>query len=351
MAIHQLFDLQVNRDDIPCGLCLSTGSKCAIRLTKGKGRNGATRIDLKKSRCPNLLRIMFATASKFNLKSPCTNVPIQCPLCRDEADAVWKYNLESHITTVHPTAKLDLYSDLYEISRGEHIGLKTLSQIKERSTALKSRNLEDVNISEEHTTQFAFRNFRYSFTAHLNTNKLTQVPHNRTIAGDETLESEEDKLEEDPGVSANVSRAVSEEVTENASGVRLAEDDMAEQTLGEMDAVIDNLPTGRRKRILKRRPECDYDDSDHCAESDCEDSQRTEITCTGPACGRKVRSRPSSICIYALTVIYVPQYHLVYVALSVVPEGGWFCDEDCRENAGFRRRGVKKTRKRARVIE
>ena len=58
-----------------------------------------------------------------------------------------------------------------------------------------------------------------------------------------------------------------------------------------MNTVTDIFPTGRRKRIPKRRLECDYDgDSDHCAESDCEDSRKTKITCAGPACGQKVSS-------------------------------------------------------------
>ena len=34
-----------------------------------------------------------------------------------------------------------------------------------------------------------------------------------------------------------------------------------------------------------------------------------------------------------------------------VPEGGWFCDEDCCGNTGFGQRGVKKIRMRAHVIE
>jgi hypothetical protein len=37
-------------------------------------------------------------------------------------------------------------------------------------------------------------------------------------------------------------------------------------------------------------PEHDYhEESDYCAESECEDSRKTEITCTGPACGQKVK--------------------------------------------------------------
>ena len=44
----------------------------------------------------------------------------------------------------------------------------------------------------------------------------------------------------------------------------------------------------------------------------------------------------------------------VYVLTNLhfaVPEGGWFCNEDCHGNTGFRQRGIKKIRKRAHVIE
>ena len=62
-----------------------------------------------------------------------------------------------------------------------------------------------------------------------------------------------------------------------------------------------------------------------------------EITCTGPACAQYLRIRsdrdlcsavPLSVCRVGWS--------------SGLPEDGWFCDEDCHENAGFRRRGGKK---------
>ena len=54
---------------------------------------------------------------------------------------------------------------------------------------------------------------------------------------------------------------------------------------------------------------------------------------------------------YMYWPIYILRYHLVCVMLVAVPEGPWFCDEDCHGNAWFRWRGVKKIRERAHVIE
>ena len=72
--------------------------------------------------------------------------------------------------------------------------------------------------------------------------------------------------------------------------VRVAEEDVPKQGASKMNTVTDVFPTVRRKRIPKRRFECDDGDSDHCAESDCEDSRKTENTCAGPACGQRVSS-------------------------------------------------------------
>ena len=75
-----------------------------------------------------------------------------------------------------------------------------------------------------------------------------------------------------------------EENTENPSMVRVAEENIPKQGASKMNTVTDIFPPGHRKRIPKRRLECDYDgDSDQYAESDCEDSRKTEITCAGLA--------------------------------------------------------------------
>ncbi|KAJ6572367.1 hypothetical protein B0H10DRAFT_1964435 [Mycena sp. CBHHK59/15] len=52
MAIHILFDQRtlINRNDRPCGFCLSMISFCSIVLVKSKGGDGTICIDMAKSR-------------------------------------------------------------------------------------------------------------------------------------------------------------------------------------------------------------------------------------------------------------------------------------------------------------
>lgn len=104
MGSHVLHDPQLKDANNPCGLCLSTGNQCTIRLIK-RGK-AVDKIDMRNSRCPNLKKISLASAGKFTTKSPCTNVPLRCPLCPQVSDAVWKYNLCAHIRMHQENLKL-----------------------------------------------------------------------------------------------------------------------------------------------------------------------------------------------------------------------------------------------------
>ena len=185
----------------------------------------------------------------------------------DNTDAVWKYNLEYHITTVHLTAKLDLYSNLHEISRGEKIGLKTMSQIKERSMASKTRSFEDVSISEEHTTQFAITG-RYLFVAYLNQEISSSTSKWHTIG----------LLPAKKLWNWGRWRRINY-LPDHFRG-------------GEYWKSINSKSCRKEctKAGHKQNEYCYRYISDHCAESDCKDSQKTKITCAGPACGQKVSS-------------------------------------------------------------
>ncbi|KAJ6579843.1 hypothetical protein B0H10DRAFT_1678265, partial [Mycena sp. CBHHK59/15] len=125
MAIHILFDRNppIDRTANPCGFCLATQSFCSIVLVKRKGGDGAIRIDMSKSRCPNLANLGLASAVKSTEQSPCTNTPLLCPISPC-ADIIWKYNLKSHISCVHPTANLSRYRSHFELAEGEEVALK-----------------------------------------------------------------------------------------------------------------------------------------------------------------------------------------------------------------------------------
>jgi hypothetical protein len=159
MGMHILHDNALKNVPNPCGFCLAPGSLCSVRLKKGQGRNVGMQIDLKNSRCQhnNQVRLSLKAFSKSTSASPCTNVPITCPLCPTASDAVWKYNLESHLRNIHPTANISEYQVLYEISKSEFVALKNVFASKPRWTAKRIRSLVNISISEAHSSRIALR--------------------------------------------------------------------------------------------------------------------------------------------------------------------------------------------------
>jgi hypothetical protein len=155
MGMHILHDPSLIGAVNPCGFCLNTGDRCSINIVKGKGRKGALMVDIN-SRCPNTAKLSIASASKYVANNPCTNHPLRCPICRDNAEPIWKYNLRSHIERVHPTATLDDYKEEFKLHPDERARLKTLFQKKSRRTRTKKQVI-DINISEAHSTRRALR--------------------------------------------------------------------------------------------------------------------------------------------------------------------------------------------------
>lgn len=117
---HILHDIGVDRASEPCGLCLRPAPMCLFYLKKGKGANASLKIDFTKSRgCPNMLKYSYSVASKSTASSPCSNIPLPCPLCPNSDPAVWRYNMEEHICRVHPMALRTKYQSLWMLTRSE----------------------------------------------------------------------------------------------------------------------------------------------------------------------------------------------------------------------------------------
>jgi hypothetical protein len=110
-------------------------------------------------------------------------------------------------------------------------------------------------------------------------------------------------------------------------------------------AQIPDTPNRRRSKRARTNKSFSVDHED-CAESDCEDpsSQEEKVTCAGPGCNAMVRH---SLTVFIHKLKGNRKYHLSCVGLDVLPIGGWFCDTDCRKNAGQR---VAPVRKRRRVV-
>ena len=60
------------------------------------------------------LNFSYTVAAESSSSSPCTNVPVQCPLCPRTSPAMWKYFLKTHLEIQHPNATMENHSSLME---------------------------------------------------------------------------------------------------------------------------------------------------------------------------------------------------------------------------------------------
>ena len=86
----------------PCGFCGRDGQGCLTQLKVGP--KGGIKIF---STCPYKYEALkYKEARESTTVSPCSNVPIHCPLCpksvSGEPKTIWKYNAVFHIADKHP---------------------------------------------------------------------------------------------------------------------------------------------------------------------------------------------------------------------------------------------------------
>jgi hypothetical protein len=158
-SAHILFDPHLRSCREPCGYCLRPDSTCQIYLVKKRSANQeGQQIDLKSSSCPKMQRLSYKVAAEYKKKSPCTNVPVYCPLCPDRAPAVWKYNFEAHMRRVHPDAHTHMYEAAWRISAMERAGMQVIWEriCKPRGSKGK-KTKKALNISEGHSSRLALR--------------------------------------------------------------------------------------------------------------------------------------------------------------------------------------------------
>jgi hypothetical protein len=157
--MHILHDDAVKNSPSPCGFCLLPDSRCIVRLKKGRGQKGSHHINWDNTICQhgNKVSLSIKTFQKSTTTSPCTNIPMNCPICPSGSNAIWKYNLQNHITTVHPTANIEEYKTLFEVSKFERVMLKQWWRAKPRFSPCRFRNLGDIHISDAHCACLATR--------------------------------------------------------------------------------------------------------------------------------------------------------------------------------------------------
>jgi len=101
MGAHILHDPSISQVQEVCGLCLRPAPICQIFVKKGRGNSQGYKVDADRSTCTNLLRFKYASAAQHQNNSPCTNVPLPCPICPPKSPAVWKYCLPVHFEQKH----------------------------------------------------------------------------------------------------------------------------------------------------------------------------------------------------------------------------------------------------------
>jgi hypothetical protein len=167
IGAHILFDAAVISSQSPlCGLCLQPSPLCQTYLTKGKGGNRNPQVDQRLSRgCLMKVKYSYGTAAKSSPSSPCSNVPIHCPICPKSEPAIWKYFMKVHFQEKH-VQLLSKHEDLWRLSNFERSEMKKIwakrSKVPVKRT--KKSNVPPLVISESHraqipTTYFIFTTF------------------------------------------------------------------------------------------------------------------------------------------------------------------------------------------------
>ncbi|KAJ7573003.1 hypothetical protein C8J56DRAFT_1133363 [Mycena floridula] len=152
---HVLYDQTLDRSSEPCGLCLSPDPLCRIYLTKSKGRNGATKVDMAKSECHNLIKFNYSVAAKSEGSSFCSNVPMQCSLCPHSAPAVWRYNGWEHMEKKHPKVPVSDYDKRWTLTAYEKVEMLKAWKNRTKKSTTRTTTKRKLKISEAHSSSMA----------------------------------------------------------------------------------------------------------------------------------------------------------------------------------------------------
>ena len=91
--------------------------------------------------------------------------------------------------------------------------------------------------------------------------------------------------------------------------------------------------TGKHKVVLEEPSIPLYSDNDCGLEIEGIDL----LSCNAPGCNLTVCKRAHTIFPLVLSklIIFYSQYHMACRGELSKPQGGWFCDDECKKNAGF----------------
>ena len=114
--------------------------------------------------------------------------------------------------------------------------------------------------------------------------------------------------------------------------------------------VDDTAPWASRVSLRRRKAPSEVNEEPFC--SDCELVIRDDhlLKCSELSCTEKVCLNMYYVVLKACLLPSFIQYHLACRGLVEQPDGEWFCNDDCKENAGLRVSKGGHQRKRRKVI-
>ena len=152
VGAHILHDPHIAKSTPLCGLYLRPAPLCQIFIKKGKGVSRKLAVDYKTSKgCSMKTKFSYSVAAESTSASPCSNVPMNCPLCLKMEPAIWRYFLKIHFQEKHPSAPFEKYAHLWALSNFEEAEMKKIwtKRFKMTKRSKKSK-LPPLVISEDH---------------------------------------------------------------------------------------------------------------------------------------------------------------------------------------------------------
>jgi hypothetical protein len=157
MGAHILHKPSLIHSSMPlCGLCLRPAPLCQVFLKKGKGAHASLTINPKLSKgCLLKIKYSYHVASESTASSPCSNIPLQCPLCPKADPAVWRYFLKVHFLEKHKNVMLAKYEHLWKLSNFETQEMKKIWAKRTTMNVKHTRKMKSAPllVSEDHRTQ------------------------------------------------------------------------------------------------------------------------------------------------------------------------------------------------------
>jgi len=114
-----------------------------------------------KSSCKYSLTWTYSIAAESLKASPCSNVPVACPICSQidpKAPAVWKYNLRVHFLNKHPQdVNKPEYTSLWHLTNFEKTEIEQIWKRRHTIPVRRAKRVGDysVVVSDAHKSNNA----------------------------------------------------------------------------------------------------------------------------------------------------------------------------------------------------